>query len=485
MSLIARLGKEAQRARESRELSDRARQKLEETYQNELQGRLIALHEYLELIIAHLTEVQPPITMQYQLVGYGDLPALVLHDYKLESQRRLLSYVVEVKWRARVEHKQCRELIATGNTRIRQLIDQFRSLHLGGITDIERGDGGHDYLRARFLPRGFIHIGMRATLHAHDPLLRLSFQNLDALNTTHKQFPGEMMDESLFDLIGRFLVREDNELITEEVPEELLRRLRGDGPSALIPAAKEWESAPLVAVDLDVDFDPSSVPRASSFDDAEEAASNDKSAVEPTGDAKTRPTDAEKPPKSAANAQPAAQSAQPQAQQASTEPKDDPAPPERAVTKPPLTKAQRERELLLSASPKATAPDDGRSAQLIAEFLAADKGHGEPGDEIKRPDIQPLIMSHLVEEAQAAPTKPAAQRRPADPEPTRQVQPNPPQTPASSALAAEPTSPKAEQPAAQPRIRKPIDLAELEAKRREAEAFRDRMRMMAEKLRDQ
>lgn len=492
MSLIDRLGKEAQRARESRELSDRARRELEETYQKDLQGRLIALHEYIDLIIAHLKEVQPPIMMKYELVGYGDLPALVMHDYKVEGQRRLLSYVIDIQWRARVDHKQCKELVAKGNTRIRQLIDQFRTLHLGGITDIERGEGGHDYMHARFHPRGFIHIGMRATLHAHDPVLRLSFSNLDALNTTHKQFPGEMIDEGLFDLIGRFLVREDNDLITEELPQELLTHLRGEGHSPLIPAAKEWETAPLVAVDLDVDFDPSSVPKASSFDDAEsdpptQATGEQSVAASSTADSSDRKP-AAKSTASDQQVQPASVSAQPGQPKASPPPKSKPIP-ESKPPAPAQTKEQRDRELLQSASPKAPAPDEDRSAELIAEFLAQ-QGDGAHSGEVKRPDIQPFSMTIGDEEAKPS-VQPAADppEPPAEPA-TAAVEPEPkPTVPADvpDATTARPVKPdvvvQESKPPPKPKG-KPLDLAELEAKRREAEAFRDRMRKMADKLRD-
>ncbi len=465
MSLIDRLNKEAQKARESRELSERERLEREQNYQSVLQGRMMALHEYLEQLIAHLKELQPSIGLNYQLSTYGDLPALMLHEYKLEAERRMLSYVINIAWRARVDHERCRELKASGHTRVRQLIDQFRALHLGGISDIKQGAAGGDLLSATFHPKGFIHISMRAILHAHDPVLRLSFENLDTLGTTHKQFPGDEVDDNLFDRIGRFLVREDNALIMEALPEDLRRRLRGgDGVAASIPAAHQWDPDQVVAVDLDVQFDPESIPKGKGYDAVQPAQPSKPKLEAP---ATAAPTAAKPKPTEAAT-------------RAATQPKaDKPQPPGDAVPAPrEKTKAERDFELLHSASPKAPAPDEARMAQLIAEF-EADQG-AQSGDEVVKPQIQPLSMSLMDDEPKgqpaAAPAKTveakpkveAADKQPAAPTPTK------PSTPGADAGKSEPQSSAA----------KKLDLAELEAKRREAEAFRDRMRKMAEKLRD-
>ncbi|MCB1608394.1 MAG: hypothetical protein KDI71_15610 [Xanthomonadales bacterium] len=535
MSLIDRLSKEAQKARQTRELSERERLQREENYQRDLQGRMLALHQYLEQLLAHLKEIQPPIRMNYQLTAYGDLPAQALHEYKLEAERRMLSYEISIRWRARVDHEKCRELKASGHTRVRQLIDQFRALHLGGISDIKQGAGGGDLLQAVFHPKGFIHVGMRATLHAHDPILRLSFENLDTLGTTHKQFPGEEVGDSLFDRIGRFLVREDNELIMEALPDALRQKLRGsdDPVDSMIPPARAYD--PMVVVDLDVDFDPDSVPRGKTFGDLDLPAEAPAAAS------------SDRPPRAAEQ-------------------------PAESVPVPAKSKAQREQELLNSASPKAPAPDEERMAQLLAEFESAQRERDLFSDEVLRPDIQP-IGTLLFEEDPAdavasANQQPATADRSRESVPAAKANPAPAATPQSRASAApapaaaktassagvaqsstdprvgesaatraaaapeaSPASPpeSAPTPSAKPRqatsaataseakpasgqpaertatpaaapktpaspataastetseaTRKSLDLAALELKRREAEAFRDRMRKMAEKLR--
>lgn len=459
MSLIDRLSKEAQKARESRELTERERLQREQNYQNVLQGRMMALHEYLEQLIAHLKELQPSINLNYQLSAYGDLPAVMLHEYKLEAERRMLSYVINIAWRARVDNERCRELKASGHTRVRQLIDQFRALHLGGISEIKQGAAGGDLLSATFHPKGFIHISMRAILHAHDPVLRLSFENLDTLGTTHKQFPGEEVDDNLFDRIGRFLVREDNALIMEALPEDLRRRLRGgDGVAASIPAAHQWDPDQVVAVDLDVQFDPESIPKGKGYD-----------TVQPVEQPKPAPA---KPATAKPAAAPKPDQAAPRAGKAKLPSEATPAPRQQ-------TKAERDFELLHSASPKAPAPDEERMAQLIAEF-EANQGGQSTGDEVVKPQIQPLSMSLLDDEPKeqpaAAPTKTVEAKPKAAPAAEQPTAPMPTKPSAPSADAAKPES--------QPGAAKKLDLAELEAKRREAEAFRDRMRRMAEKLRD-
>ena len=58
--------------------------------------------------------------------------------------------------------------------------------------------------------------------------LRLMFENASWLGSSRRQVPWEQINDGLFDRIARFIVREDDSLFTEELPDALRQRLRKD-----------------------------------------------------------------------------------------------------------------------------------------------------------------------------------------------------------------------------------------------------------------
>jgi hypothetical protein len=110
---------------------------------------------------------------------------------------------------------------------------------------------------------------MHAKASAYDNFLRLSFRHLDSLGTTHKHVFAEQLDDAFYDRLGRFLVREDDELIKETLTPEMRARLQqAIGTSEALEMYSETVldplgpiDAPFEVVDLNIDFDPDSVPR--------------------------------------------------------------------------------------------------------------------------------------------------------------------------------------------------------------------------------
>ncbi len=268
MSLLDRIGKEAQKVRAGREREALEKQRKEDRYEQVVAPAMIGLHEYLQTLARDLGEVRPPVHLDFELTHYGSVPLSVLHDYKIEQQKRRYSFEISMSWRARVDFEKIKELVVHGHRKVRQLIDQMRQLHLGGVREPEHGPNG-DVVSARFHPRGFLHLEMHAKASAYDNYLRLSFRHLDSLGTTHKHVFAEQLDEAFYDRLGRFLVREDNELIKETLTPEMRTRLQqAIGTTEALEMYSETVldpiapiDAPFEVVDLNIDFDPDSVPR--------------------------------------------------------------------------------------------------------------------------------------------------------------------------------------------------------------------------------
>lgn len=203
-----------------------------------------ALTAYLEGLAATLLEVKPPITIPMAISGYGDLILVPFWDYKVEHERRHRSFAIVMTWSMKIDSERAPLVLADGVTRVKALINIFRQYHLGGIKEEKRTLQG-DISRASFQARGYVKSRMEAQISAEDPVLRLMFENASWLGSSRRQVPWEQINDSLFDRIARFIVREDDSLFTEELPDALRQRLRKEpeaAEAAVVAAPPEPES---------------------------------------------------------------------------------------------------------------------------------------------------------------------------------------------------------------------------------------------------
>ena len=126
MSLLDRIGKQAQRVREERAAAEREKQRLEDRYEQIVAPAMEGLHDYLQALSRDLGEVQPPVQLHYQLIHYGPIVANALHEYRIEKHKRRFGYEITMAWRARVDHEKSNEQRIHGHRRVKQLIDQLR-----------------------------------------------------------------------------------------------------------------------------------------------------------------------------------------------------------------------------------------------------------------------------------------------------------------------------------------------------------------------
>lgn len=235
MSFLERLKREADQQRQQAEQAAREREELETRYRTQIEPRMKALTQYLEGLAATLLEVRPAFVVQMPIQGYGDLCTVPFYDYKVEHERRHRSFVISMTWSLRVDPERTPAVRADNVTRVRTLTNLFRHHHLGGIKEEKRTPQGEISV-ATFHARGFIKARLQAQISAEDPVLRMVLDNASWLGSSRKQVPWERIDDALFDRIARFVVREDDSLFSEELPEELKQKLRREPPPATSPA---------------------------------------------------------------------------------------------------------------------------------------------------------------------------------------------------------------------------------------------------------
>lgn len=243
MSFLDRLKREADQQRLQAEQAAREREELEARYRTQIEPRMKALVQYLEGLAATLLEVRPAFVVQMPIQGYGDLCTVPFYDYKVEHERRHRSFVISMTWSLRVDPERTPAVRAENVTRVRTLTNLFRQHHLGGIKEEKRTPQGEISV-ATFHARGYIKAKLQAQISAEDPVLRMVLDNASWLGSSRKQVPWDRIDDSLFDRIARFVVREDDSLFSEELPEELKQKLRRESPATDAPAPAPPASAP-------------------------------------------------------------------------------------------------------------------------------------------------------------------------------------------------------------------------------------------------
>lgn len=249
MSFLDRLKREADQQRLQAEQTAREREQRELLYRSQIEPRMKALLQYLEGLVATLVEVRPPILVRMAIQGYGELCATPFWDYKLEHERRHRGFQIGMNWSMRVDPERTPEVRAEGVTRVKALTSVFRQYHLGGIKEEKRTPQG-EISRALFHARGYIKARLSAQISADDPVLRLVFENASWLGSSRRQVAWEQIDDTLFDRLARFIVREDDSLFTEELPNELRQRLRGEPAGAEAATAAAAVTAPAPPQDI-------------------------------------------------------------------------------------------------------------------------------------------------------------------------------------------------------------------------------------------
>jgi len=210
----------------------RERDERDARYLGHIEPRMKSLTTYLEGLTATLNEVKPPVVVPMTIPGYGGISALPVWDFKVEHERRYRAFLISMHWMLRIDPQRSPKIRVEGPARISTLTQTFRQHHIGGIKEIERSPKA-ELLVADFHARGYIKSSMKGQISAEDPILRLSFENTSWLGASRRQLPWNELDDSLFDRIARFIVREDDSLFMEELPDALRERLGRE------PAAKQ------------------------------------------------------------------------------------------------------------------------------------------------------------------------------------------------------------------------------------------------------
>ena len=225
MGLLDELERQAQQRKLGDEESARRKSEREEIYRVRLEPACDALHEFLSELIQKLKTLQPRTTMRYEIPGYGEIAGYIEHHYELKHDRQPSSREINLSFPCTIATEQCPSIEVEGASRVRAVAGVFQRHRIGGML-APRKDASGEIVGATFRAKGRIPLAATFQADVEGAQLRMSFSNFDGLGTTSKSIPAAQVDQDLYDEIGRYLMREPNALLREDLPEAYRKHLR-------------------------------------------------------------------------------------------------------------------------------------------------------------------------------------------------------------------------------------------------------------------
>lgn len=239
MGLLDELEQEAQR----RKLSDaeiaRRKAEREEAYRVRIEPALDALHHFLTELIAKLKTLQPRKRIAYHVPGYGDAVGYVEHVYELEDNKQASTREITLVFHCALATEECPSVDVDGASRVRAVAGFFQRHHIGGMLAANKDPSG-EVISATFRAKGRIPLTAHFYADADTAALRMTFTNFDDLGTVVKTITPSQIDEDLYEQIGRYVMREANTLMREDLPEAYRNQLRSKIQQQQIK--RRWES---------------------------------------------------------------------------------------------------------------------------------------------------------------------------------------------------------------------------------------------------
>jgi hypothetical protein len=225
VGLLDELEQEAQRRKASATDAEKRKAEREEIFRTQIEPGMSALYEYLQKLTASLKILQPRKQQRYALSGYGEVVGYVDHDYELQISTQTGTKEIKLSFPCLVASDECPTIEIQGATKIKAVAGAFQRFHLGGLID-PRKDASGEVVSARFNAKGKVMLTATFTGDAESAQVRLLFANFEGLGTVTKTVNATQLNDALFDDIGRFLTREPNNLLHEELPDAYRNQLR-------------------------------------------------------------------------------------------------------------------------------------------------------------------------------------------------------------------------------------------------------------------
>lgn len=225
MGLLDELEQEAERRRSEEAKTEADREAKDALWREKLRPSMEALAEYLKRLTEQLAFLKRRTRVAYPLSGYGDVVAYVEPQFEFRNTPGKTQHEITIDFGAQIASEECPNLEVEGMSKVRALGNTFQQNRIGGMLEPRKSPNG-DIIAARFQARGRIPLKLVITADRDGGLARMSFVNFEGLANTSRSFAPDLLNEQLFDALGRFIARDEMTFAQESVAEDVRRQLQ-------------------------------------------------------------------------------------------------------------------------------------------------------------------------------------------------------------------------------------------------------------------
>jgi hypothetical protein len=238
MGLLDELEQEAARRRDEEAKTLAEREARDAVWREKLGPGMERLAAYLRKLVETLTFLKRRTRVTYPLSGYGDVVAYVEPQYEFRDAPGQTQHEITLEFGAQVAPEESPNLEVDGASRVRALNSLFQQSRLGGMADARKNASG-EVTAARFQARGRIPLKLVITADRDGGLVKMQFQNFEGLAQSTRSFAPDLLNDKLFDALGRFIARDEPTFAQESLGEDLRRQLQSKIQHDQLK--REWE----------------------------------------------------------------------------------------------------------------------------------------------------------------------------------------------------------------------------------------------------
>ncbi len=225
MGLLDDLEAEASRRQSEADGVRRERADAQRSYRTETEPKLKEIHEYLDRLAQQLNILKPERKECYEIPGFGVLEFALLPDYQLRLEKEKWQCEMVLTTHAQLERGAGPQREVSGKPQIKALIATLQRLHLGSAAKGEKDEKGN-LVHATIQPYGKLPVELTISSDVNSDRIKLECANYGELGATVRYYTVTQVDSRLLDNVARFVAREPNDLLVEELPEEYRNHLR-------------------------------------------------------------------------------------------------------------------------------------------------------------------------------------------------------------------------------------------------------------------
>ena len=225
MGLLTELENEVQRREDLDAEARREADEREARFRDQLVPAVRRIYQCLDQLCQHLNYLDRGMRASFELPGYGRIIGRVAPEFQVAMDESAQAIAVQLQGRYEFDKDENAVVDVEGEARVRSLKQLIQDLRLASSANATLGPD-KQIVGATFQVHGSLNLQSIISASLAEKEILLRFTNFDELGERHRRVAPEAVDDAYLDRLARFIAREDNELLKEDISSDLRRQLR-------------------------------------------------------------------------------------------------------------------------------------------------------------------------------------------------------------------------------------------------------------------